>query len=98
MRIVWTLKAQSDRRNILAYWKARNKSVAYSKKLDTLIRESLNLIRKYPCIGKPTNRKNIRIKIVRDYFLIYEITNNEIVILRIWDSRQNPKELERTIE
>jgi toxin YoeB len=98
MRIVWTLKAQSDRRKILAYWKARNKSVVNSKKLDQLIRESLNLIQKYPCIGKPTNRKNIRIKVVRDYFLIYEITNNEIVILRIRDSRQNPKELERTIK
>lgn len=96
-RVIWVLQAQKDRKEILAYWKDRNKSVAYSKKLDKLFREALQLIAKYPFIGKPTNKKNIRIKIVRNYFLIYEITAKEIVVLRIWDSRQNPKKIESTI-
>jgi toxin YoeB len=96
-RIVWVFLAQNDRKEILAYWKEKNKSVSYSKKLDKLFREALKLIVKYPFIGKPTNKKNIRIKIVRSYFLIYEITTEEIVVLRIWDSRQNPKKIESTI-
>lgn len=96
-RIVWVLQAQMDRKEILAYWKDRNKSANYSKKLDKLFREALILLLKYPFIGKPTNKKNIRIKIVRSYFLIYEITAEEIVVLRIWDTRQNPKKIESTI-
>lgn len=96
-RIVWVLQAQMDRKEILAYWKERNKSAKYSKKLDKLFREALILLLKYPFIGKPTNKKNIRIKIVRSYFLIYEITAEEIVVLRIWDARQNPKKIESTI-
>jgi plasmid stabilization system protein ParE len=97
-RIIWVLQAQKDRKEILAYWKNRNKSAAYSIKLDKLFREALKLTSKYPFIGKPTNKKNIRIKIVRSYFLIYEITAEEIVVLRIWDARQNPKKIESTIE
>jgi toxin YoeB len=43
-RIIWVLQAQKDRKEILAYWKDRNKSVAYSKKLDKFFREALKLI------------------------------------------------------
>lgn len=97
-RIVWVLQAQNDRKDILAYWQDKNKSANYSKKLDKLFRDALKLTAKYPFIEKPTNQKNIRIKIVRSYFLIYEIRTEEIIVLRIWDSRQNPKKIESTIE
>ncbi|MEE4287606.1 MAG: type II toxin-antitoxin system RelE/ParE family toxin [Mariniphaga sp.] len=97
-RIIWVLQAQKDRKEILAYWKDRNKSDHYSKKLDKLFRDALKLTAKYPWIGKPTNKQNIRIKIVRSYFLIYEIGTEEIIVLRIWDSRQNPKKIDSTIE
>lgn len=97
-RIIWVLQAQKDRKEILTYWKDRNKSANYSRKLDKRFRDALKLTAKYPFIGKPTNKKNIRIKIVSSYFLIYEITSEEIIVLRIWDSRQNPKKIESTIE
>ncbi|WP_370591075.1 type II toxin-antitoxin system RelE/ParE family toxin [Salegentibacter sp. BLCTC] len=47
-------------------------------------------------MGKPTDSKNVRIKVVRDYLLIYEIKKNQIFILTIWDSRQNPKKTSKT--
>ncbi len=95
-RIVWVFQAQKDRIQILAYWINRNKSKSFSRKLDKVFRESLEIIGKYPFIGKPTDKPTIRIKIVADYFLIYEITDNEIIVLRIWDSRRNPGSLEYT--
>lgn len=92
-QIVWSLKAQEDRKEILMYWNQRNKSLEYSRKLNHLFKKAVNLISEYPEIGKLTNDKNARIKIVRNYLMIYEFNENQIMILNIWDSRQNPKKL-----
>jgi toxin YoeB len=91
-QIVWTLNAQEDRRRIFKYWNNRNKSTIYSKKLNMLFRESLKLVCKRPYIGKRTDKNNVRAKIVRDYLIFYEITDSHIVVLTIWDCRQDPEE------
>ena len=54
-QIVWSLKAQKDRKEILYYWRKRNKSNEYSKKLNGLFKEALKLISDYPEIGKITD-------------------------------------------
>ncbi|MBI6115734.1 type II toxin-antitoxin system RelE/ParE family toxin [Salegentibacter maritimus] len=92
-KVIWSSRAQNDRKEILEYWIKRNKSKVYSKKLAELFRQAEILVTNYPEIGKPTDSKNVRIKVVRDYLLIYEIKKNQIFILTIWDSRQNPKKL-----
>jgi len=92
-QIIWGRFAQHDRLQILFYWHKRNKSKTFSKKLNSLFNEGLKLVCKYPTIGKPTNKPNIRIKIVREYFLVYEIYEDKIIVLRVWDSRQNPNDL-----
>ena len=92
-QVIWVLNAHRERLEILKYWEQRNKSKTYSKKLDFRFREALKLISKYPLIGKPTLKASVRIKIVEDYLLVYEITRKYIVVLRIWDSRRNPEEL-----
>ncbi|MDT0646670.1 type II toxin-antitoxin system RelE/ParE family toxin [Zunongwangia sp. F260] len=51
------------------------------------------MIAVYPEIGKLTDHEDVRIKIVRDYFIIYKEESNRIVILSIWNSRQNPGKL-----
>lgn len=96
-RIIWSLRAQNDRKEILEYWINRTKSTSYSKKLDLLFRDALRIIGEYPQIGKPTNDQTARIKIVRDYLLIYEEFQDSIFLLTIWDSRQNPKKLEKSL-
>lgn len=48
----------------------------------------------HPKMGKRTDVEHVRIKIVRDYFIIYEETESEIHILTIWNSHQDPKNLE----
>lgn len=92
-QIIWSLRAQNDRKHILKFWTKRNKSNEYSRKLNGLFKEAIKLIADYSEIGKPTNDKNARIKIVRDYLVIYEIKKEQILILTIWDSRQNPEKL-----
>ena len=94
-RVIWTVRAQNDRKEIFEYWNKRNKSNLYSKKLNELIKKSLKLIAKYPLIGKLTDKKNVRAKVLRDYLIIYEVMPTEIVVLTIWDCRQNPEDLIR---
>ena len=97
-KVTWTVRAQNDRKEILTYWNSRNKSNLYSKKLNGLIIESLVLIAKYPLIGKRTDKENVRIKVLRDYLIVYEVLPKEIVILTVWDCRQNPEDLKRILK
>jgi toxin YoeB len=96
-RLIWSPRAQNDRKEILKFWREKNKSNTYSKKLDLRFREVINLIKDFPQIGKQTDDSNARIKIVKDYLLIYEETESEIIILTIWDSRQDPEKLEKIL-
>lgn len=95
--VIWSELAVADRKNILSYWILRNKSKTYSVKLDFLFREAVLLISEYPFIGKPTDIKNIRAKKVRDYFIMYQEKEDQIHILTIWDTRQNPSGISKKI-
>ena len=92
-KIIWSRRSQNDRIEILGYWNKRNKSKAYSEKLNKLFKEAVKLIADHPEIGKPTDNKNVRIKVVRDYLILYELKDEEITIFSIWDSRQDPEKL-----
>ena len=92
-QVIWSFRAQEEKREILKYWSQRNKSTRYSKNLNQLFKDSVELIREHPHIGKLTDTPYIRIKIVKDYLLIYEVSENAISILSIWDSRQDPDKL-----
>ncbi len=88
--IVWSRRALIERFQILEYWINRNKSSRFSKKLDKLFLQKIELLTFHPFIGKKTTTESIRIKIVSDYLIFYEILENEIHILSIKDGRQNP--------
>jgi len=92
-QIVWTERAQADRIAVLSYWNKRNKSTLYSQKLNELLRESLLLISRHPFIGHSTDKENVRVKVLKEYMIFYEITVKEIVVLLVWDCRQNPEDL-----
>lgn len=82
-QVVWSASAQKERREILEYWRRRNKSNAYSKKLDQLFKASIKIITDFPQIGKSTDVINTRLKIVKDYLIIYEETETPNVGRRI---------------
>jgi toxin YoeB len=44
-------------------------------------------------MGIPTSDPKVRHKLVRDYPLFYELREDSIVILTVWDHRQDPDKL-----
>lgn len=91
-QIIWSERAQKERKEILTFWNTHNKSSFFSRKLNELIKETLKLISRHPFIGKPTNKENVRVKILKDYLIIYEFTQDKIIVLSIWDCRQNSED------
>jgi plasmid stabilization system protein ParE len=89
-RLIWTLEARNSRKSIFEYWNNRNKSKAYSNKLNLLFNENLKIVIKLPEFGKPTYYPEIKYIIISHFEIIYKITQTEIVVIDIWDKRQNP--------
>lgn len=92
-KIIWSTRARNDRKEILEYWQKRNKSKLFSTKLFRNFQEAVNQISENPAIGKPTSLKQVKSWVVKDYLIFYEILNDHILILAVWDSRQNPAKL-----
>jgi toxin YoeB len=82
-QIIWTLSAHDERIKILEYWVRRNKSKVFSKKLNKLIVTAIKEVSKNPSIGRKTDFANVRVKIVREYLIFYEVTPKAIYILSI---------------
>ena len=93
-KIVWTLKAKKELVEILQYWIDRNKSNAFSLKLNSLIEAQLNLILEQPKIGRKTDIPNVYIKIIHKYLLYYEFVNDTLYILTIRHGSQNSENVE----
>ncbi|MEP6700726.1 MAG: type II toxin-antitoxin system RelE/ParE family toxin [Bacteroidota bacterium] len=53
-QIIWSLQAQKDRKEILLYWRIRNQSTTYSKKLNQLFKKAVQLLAEHPHIGRRT--------------------------------------------
>ena len=92
-RIVWTSSAKLQLKSIFEYFNFRNKSKLYSLKLNTLIQTELKILLEQPNIGKKTDTINIRGLLIENYSVFYEINETHIIILSVWDTRQNPKRL-----
>jgi len=92
-RIVWTLLAKLQLKAIFEYFNFRNKSKIYSLNLNRLIQTELNILLQQPTIGKKTDSINVRALLIEDYYIFYEINETHIIILSVWDTRQDPKRL-----
>lgn len=93
-KIIWTKSAKLERNEILKYWINRTKSKTYSKKLNKLFSEAINLLSEHPKIGRTTNDGETRINIVRDYLIFYEFSERELIIQSIWDARRDENDTE----
>jgi len=91
-KIEWSTEARLDLIDILEFYINRNKSVRYSKKLNSKINSSIKLINKNPLLGFQTQIESVRALITGDYQIIYEIFDNLIMIVMIWDCRRDPED------
>ncbi len=89
-KIEWSVEAKADLYNILEFYINRNGTTTYSKKLNTKINKSIRLISKNPFIGTKTNYTAVRALITGNYQIIYEVFEQLILIIMIWDCRRSP--------
>lgn len=59
-KIVWSARAQNNRKKILQYWIETNKTTTYSKKLNFLFNEATNLILKPALRGYKPRRAGFK--------------------------------------
>jgi toxin YoeB len=87
--IIWSTRAKYELRNILEFYNLRNGNTKYSLKLLSEIENILLTISESEFIGRLTSNKKTRVIIMKVYLIFYEINENRIEILSVWDKRQN---------
>jgi len=89
-KIEWSSQAKTDLSRILEFFNIRNGSKTYSKKLNSKLRKAIRLLSKHPLLGIQSDVENIRVLVDGDYAIFYQVTEENIRILTIWDCRQDP--------
>ena len=92
-RVIWSLRAKEERREILEYWVERTGDKTYSRKLARAFREKIKFITRNNYAGTATDIENVRVTVCGNYLLFYEVDNEFIKILSVWDGRRNPDDL-----
>ena len=92
-KIIWSHRAQIKRYEILEFYIDRNKSKSYSVQLNKQFNRGLRLLLNYPNMGLKTDLEGVRGLIIDNFILFYEVDKNNINVHSIWDSRQDPFEL-----
>jgi toxin YoeB len=96
-RLIWLPTAKYQFNEIIRFFQKRNGNNIYGKKLRMAFRQATKMIARFNEIGtrQKLEKRHIRYVIVeRTYQLFYEITENQIIIIKIWDVRRNPDSLE----
>jgi plasmid stabilization system protein ParE len=91
-KVEWSIEARLDFLDILDFYYQRNGNAKYSRKLNAKINKSINLVTKNPSLGLQTDVNSVRALINGDYQIIYEIIGTTILIVMVWDCRQNPED------
>lgn len=91
-RIEWSIEVRNDLFRILKFYRDRNKSNAYSLKLNNKISKTLLTLSENPNIGLKTRFKSVKTFTIGDYQIIYEIYDQFILVILIWDCRRNPND------
>ena len=87
--IVWSLKAQSELKEILNFYNERNGNSNYSFKLLDEIEDLLVTLAQNEFIGRLTSNKKTRVVVMKVYLVFYEVNADRIEILSFWDNRQD---------
>ncbi len=93
-RVIWTEIAEQDLFSTLQFWFDHNQSASYPNQLEAWVDEAIALLLKMPKMGPPQTSDQIRfILIDRHFKLLYTLTDEDIFILRFWDTRKDPSNL-----
>ncbi|QNF32982.1 type II toxin-antitoxin system RelE/ParE family toxin [Adhaeribacter swui] len=92
-KIVWTIQAKDDRREILTYWFERTGNKKYSQKLAYQFRETVKYIATHNYLGRATDTENVRVTVSGNYLIFYKLSDELVEVITVFDSRRNPEEL-----
>ena len=96
--IIWSIIAEEEKSEILRFWLIHNQSATYSIKLDELIYKAIELLPYYPFMGRKTDFGKVRLIIVENCLIFYEVAETQIMILSICDGRQDPEKIKKRLE
>jgi plasmid stabilization system protein ParE len=68
------------------------------EKLNKLFIEAVELLSIHPQLGSKSTEKEVRIKVVKDYLILYEYSETELRVMTIFDSRQDPEKLKKRLK
>lgn len=71
----------------------QNKNSIFSIKLYNEIIKAVQILEDYPYTGKQNLFYNYRELVLERNSVFYNVTNDNIEILMVWDNRRNPEEL-----
>ena len=95
--VIWTETARKEFRKTLAFYRKRNGSSQYSKKLSGEIKDTLRILSGQPYAGKLTDVLEVRIAIKQVYEIYYKLEDHRLVVLLVWDTRRDPNNLKEYI-
>ncbi len=91
-RVKWMPRALTEYKNALEFYNERNGNSYYSKGIHGAVKRRLASLQKFPEIGHPCAKENIRILNVVGFGIFYELEKDELLIHSFWDHRRNPSE------
>jgi plasmid stabilization system protein ParE len=93
-KIRWSQVALEDRVSILSYMLEAGADTEAILRLDDSILSAVEKIKRFPDMGKSFPGRPFRYVVHRVYMIVYTLAMDEqIVILQIWDTRQDPVRL-----
>ncbi|WP_422356147.1 type II toxin-antitoxin system RelE/ParE family toxin [Roseivirga pacifica] len=97
MKVIWTDKAKSHVRDIYNFY-SKKVSVSLAKRISLRITQKPKILTKQPQIGQKETllreiNPELRYLVEGNYKIIYLLTNTEIVIVSVFDTRQEPNKI-----
>lgn len=92
-KIRWSANAREEKLSIMEFWYKKNGNTKYSRNLDNDFRKVSSLLKHQNKLGKKLSGSTIRYIIKDNFSIYYEIKEEYIEILHVWDYRQDPNRL-----
>ncbi|MGV8139058.1 MAG: type II toxin-antitoxin system RelE/ParE family toxin [Mangrovibacterium sp.] len=88
-KIVWSIRASLELKQILEFYNKRNGSTAYSLRIINEVDYLLKILSKNELVGRLTSNKYTRVIPMKVYLIFYEVNGNTVEIVSFWDNRQD---------
>jgi plasmid stabilization system protein ParE len=88
-RLIVSRKAYINIDKIVEFNNTRNKSTTYSHKFLKALFKQLNLLKKFPLMGIPTDEENVFLMVWNQYYIYYTLIEDIIEIQAVRHQRED---------